>query len=157
MYLIFQEFERSHLVQKAFAKWEGTGRDRKLAKKDGNIIFENRDVEEFDLVRRGILFDISNQACLIYCRFLPEKWAKRLWKPIENWLEQQPNIEEKIAFWQQEVTLREAALEKAKSRLSALKNQHSGANKELAPELYQWLQTAAVIGGNKKAIGERSL
>lgn len=157
LYLILQEFDRSHLIQKSFAKWEGVGLNRKLAKENENIVFENREVEEIDLIRRGILFDVSNQACLIYCRFLPQKWAKRLWKPIETWLEQQPNIEEKIAFWKQEVTSREAALEKAKERLAALKNQHSGVNKELTPEISQWLRTAAVLGGNKKAIGERSL
>ena len=159
LYLVYQEFARSFLVRKSFVKWEKNGilGHRKMAEdENGNIVFEMREVEESNTVRRGILFDFSDRASLIYCRFLPQRWAKRLWKPIETWLEEQPNIEAKIEFWETEVTLRTDALRQAQQQLDALKRQIATDNEELDPGLNEWLKTAAVLGG-KKATGQRSL
>jgi len=159
LYLLYQQFNRSWIVEKSFVKWEGVGsRNRRMVEdENGNIVFEKRKVEEFNIVRRGILFDFSGQRVnLIYCRFLPEKWAKRLWKPIENWLEQQPFIEAKIEFWEKEVALRTDALRQAQQRLDALKQQIATDTEELEQQTKQWLQTAAVLG-TKKATGQRSL
>jgi hypothetical protein len=151
LYLVYQELIRSYATEKVFPKWEEKNGNRKIARdENSNIVFEKCTVKEIRTIRRGILFDFSAQASLVYCSFLPERWAKSLWKPIENWLEQQPNIEEKIEFWRQEVAIQEAALHKAKSRLAALQHQHSGANEALGPEISEWLQTAAVLGGKKK-------
>jgi len=159
LYLVYQEFTRSFLIKKSFVKWETTGllRQRRMVEdENGNIIFEIREVEECDTVRRGILVDISDRASLLYCRFLPQKWAKRLWKPIEAWLEQQPNIEAKIEFWEKEVALRTDALNQAQQRLEALKRQVATENEVLDPQTKEWLQTTAVLG-TKKATFARSL
>lgn len=157
LYLIYQQLDRSFVVEKTFAKWEGGSWQRKIVEDEsGNIVFEKRKVEETKIVRRGILFDFSDRASLIYCRFLPEKWAKRLWKPIETWLEQQPHIETKIKFWEAEIALRTNSLRQAQQRLEALKRHVAADSAELDPETAEWLKTAAVLG-NKKAIGERSL
>lgn len=159
LYFVYQQFTRSFLVRKSFVKWETTGilRQRKMVKdENGNIVFEMREVEQSDTVRRGILFDVSDRVNLIYCRFLPQKWAKRLWKPIESWLEQQPYIEAKIEFWEKEVELRSGTLRQAQQRLDALKRQIATETEELEPQTKEWLQTAAVLG-SKKATGQRSL
>lgn len=157
LYFVYQEFVRSFILEKSCAKWEGVGSQRRLANDDsGNIIFEMRKVEETDTVRRGILFDFSDRVSLIYCRFLPQKWAKRLWRPIEAWLEQQPNIEVKIEFWEAEVTLRTYALNQAQQRLDALKRQVATDTEDLDSQTKEWLQTAAVLG-TKKATGRESL
>ena len=150
LYFVYQEFVRSFILEKSCAKWEGVGSQRRLANDDGgNIIFEMRKVEETDTVRRGILFDFSDRVSLIYCRFLPQKWAKRLWRPIEAWLEQQPNIEAKIEFWEAEVTLRTYALNQAQQRLDALKRQVATDTEDLDSQTKEWLQTAAVLGNKK--------
>lgn len=157
LYLIYQQFDRSFIVEKSCVKWEGIGRQKRLAEDaDGNIIFEMRKVEEVNTVRRGILFDFSDRINLVYCRFLPQNWAKRLWKPIEMWLEQQPFIEAKIEFWEAEVALRTDALTQAQQRLDALKGQIAADSEELDPQTKEWLQTAAVLG-TKKATGRESL
>jgi hypothetical protein len=156
LYLIYQEFARSFLVKKSFVKWETTGlpgllqQKRMVEDENGHIVFEMREVEESDTVRRGILFDFSDRVSLIYCRFLPQKWAKRLWKPIETWLEQQPNIETKIEFWEKEVALRTDSLRQAEQRLDALKRLIATDTEELNPQTKEWLQTAAVLGTKKK-------
>jgi len=150
LYLVYQQFVRSFVVEKTSAKWEGERWHRKIVSDEsGNTIFEMRQVEETKTVRRGILFDFSDRVTLVYCRFLPEKWAKRLWKPIENWLEQQPFIEAKIEFWEQEVALRADALRQAQQRLGALKQQIATDTDELDPQTKEWLQTAAVLGNKK--------
>lgn len=157
LYLIYQQFDRSFIVEKSCVKWYGIGRQKKMAEDaDGNIIFEMRKVEEVNTVRRGILFDFSDSASLVYCRFLPQNWAKRLWKPIETWLEQQPFIEAKIEFWEKEVELRTYALTQAQQRLEALKRQSVTKDEELDPQTSEWLKTAAVLG-TKKATGRESL
>lgn len=160
LYFIYQEFNRCYVTKKSFVKWETTGllRQRKMAEDvDGNVIFEMREVEETDTVRRGILFDFSDRVSLIYCRFLPQRWAKCLWKPIENWLEQQPNIEAKIEFWEKEVALRTDALRQAQQRLGVLKRASPGLDDNLDPQTKEWLQTAAVLGTKKKRPeGDRS-
>lgn len=159
LYLIYQEFTRIFLVEESFVKWEITGilRQKRMAEdENGNLIFEMREVEKSDTVRRGILFDFSDRANLIYCRFLPQRWAKQLWKPTEGWLEQQPNIAAKIEFWEAEVELRTNSLRQAQQRLDALKRQIAIDSEELDPQTKQWLQTAAVLG-NKKATGKGSL
>jgi hypothetical protein len=82
---------------------------------------------------------------------LPRKnWAKQLWWPIERWLEIQPNIQNKIEFWEAEVALRRGALQLAEQRLEALKRQ-AAADKEdeLNAQTKEWLQTAAVLGTKK--------
>jgi len=159
LYLVYQEFARSFLVTESFVKWENTGiwRQKKMVEdENGNIVFEMREVEKTDTVRRGILFDVSDGVSLIYCRFLPQKWARRLWKPIEAWLEQQPNIGAKIEFWEAEVALRTNSLRQAQQRLDALKRQFATNTEELDPQTKEWLQTAAVLGA-KKATGQKSL
>ncbi len=156
LYLIYQEFARSYVVEKSFVKWDGIGRQRRMVEDEsGNIVFEKRKVEETDTVRRGILFDVSDRVSLIYCRFLPQKWAKRLWKPIEAWLEQQPNIEAKIIFWEAEVALRTDSLRQAQQRLDALKRQVATDSEEIDPQLNEWLKTAAVLGTKKRPRKDR--
>jgi hypothetical protein len=52
---------------------------------------------------RAALFDFDGkQLQLEYVRWdLPRKnWAKQLWWPIEQWLEVQPHIQNKIEFWE---------------------------------------------------------
>ena len=150
LYLIYQQFDRSFIVEKGLVRWDGIGREKRMATDaDGNIIFEKRKVEEVNTVRRGILFDFSDRISLVYCRFLPQNWAKRLWKPIETWLEQQPFIEAKIEFWEKEVELRTYALNQAQHRLEALKRQIATDDEELDPQTKEWLQTAAVLGNKK--------
>jgi hypothetical protein len=158
LYLIYQEFTRSWVVEKSCVKWEGMASKKRMAEDgNGNIIFEKRKVEESCTVRRGVLFDFSDRVSLIYCRFLPQRWAKRLWKPIEAWLEQQPNIGAKIEFWKKEVELRAYALSQAQSRLEALKRHTvTQQSEEEDRQLNEWLKTAAILG-SKKATGERSL
>jgi len=155
LYLIYQEFTRSYVVEKSFVKWDGIGKQRRMVEDENGVVFEKRKVEEISTVRRGILFDVSDQVSLVYCQFLPEKWAKRLWKPIEAWLEQQPNIEAKIIYWQAEVKLRADSLLQAEQRLAALKQQIAGDIKELNPQTREWLQTAAVLGTKKRPEGDR--
>ena len=155
LYLVYQEFARSFVLEKSCVKWEGIGSQRRMANDDtGNVIFEMRKVEETNTVRRGILFDFSNEVSLIYCRFLPQKWAKRLWKPIEAWLEQQPHIETKIEFWEAEVELRTNSLRQAQQRLNALKRQANTDTEDLDPQTKQWLQTAAVLSTKKATVKE---
>ncbi len=158
LYLLYQQLNRSWIAEESFVIWErDSGGNRIMVEDDGgNIVFEKRKVEQSKIVTRGILFDFSDRISLIYCRFLPERWAKRLWKPIEVWLEQQPNIEAKITFWEAEVALRADALNQAQQRLDALKRHTAAGSEELDPQIAEWLKTAAVLG-NKKAIGERSL
>ena len=159
LYLIYQEFNRLYIKEESFVKWETCGvlRQKKMVEdENGNIVFEIREVEECDTVRRGILFDFSDRPSLIYCRFLPQKWAKHLWKPIEAWLEQQPNIKAKIEFWEKEVALRTNALTQAQQRLDALKRQIAADSEDLDPQIKKWLQTAAVLG-TKKATEKESL
>lgn len=150
LYLIYQQFDRSFIVEKSLVKWDGMGRQKRMVEDaDGNLIFERRKIEEVNTVRRGILFDFSDHISLVYCRFLPQNWAKRLWKPIETWLEQQPFIEAKIEFWEKEVELRTYALTQAQQRLDALKRQIATGNEDLDPQTKEWLQTAAVLGNKK--------
>ncbi len=153
LYLLYQQLNRSWIVEESVVKWEGIGSRsmRRIAEdENGNIVFEKRKVEKFNAVRRGILFDFSGQQVdLIYCRFLPEKWAKRLWKPIEAWLEQQPNIEVKIKYWETEVELRTNSLHQAQQRLDALKRRAAINSEDLDPQTKEWLQTAAVLGNKK--------
>jgi hypothetical protein len=157
LYLIYQQLNRSWIVEESFVKWyRDSSLKRKILKdEDGNIVSEKQELEKSKIIRRGILFDFSDQISLIYCRFLPEKWAKHLWKPIEAWIEQQPHIEAKIKFWETEVALRTDALRQSQQRLDALRRHitaDSGA--ELDPKTAEWLKTAAVLG-NKKAIVDR--
>lgn len=153
LYLLYQQFNRSWIVEESFLKWEGVGtRNRRMVKdENGNVVFEKRKVETFNTVRRGTLLDFSSQISLIYCRFLPEKWAKRLSKPIESWLEQQTFIETKIEFWEKEVALRADALRQAQERLEALKQLIASDAEALDPQTKEWLQTAAVLGNKKSS------
>ncbi|MEG5159546.1 hypothetical protein QUB37_03730 [Microcoleus sp. AT3-A2] len=150
LYLVYQQLVRPFVVEKTIAKWEGERWHRNIVTdENGNIVFEKKKVEETKTVRRGILFDFSDRITLVYCRFLPERWAKRLWKPIEDWLEQQPFIEAKIEFWEKEVALRTDSLRQAQQRLAALKQQIATGNEDLDPQTKEWLQTAAVLGNKK--------
>ncbi|MCC3473966.1 MULTISPECIES: hypothetical protein [unclassified Microcoleus] len=157
LYLIFQEIDRRFFLKKTFVKWDRS-KKRMCEDENGNIIFEARTVEEIETARRAILFDFSGTSAeLLHCTFLPQKWAKKLWEPITEWLESQPNLETKVKFWEAEVAERTDALRQAQQRLEALKRQIASDAKELDPETKKWLQTGAVLGGKKKAIGERLL
>lgn len=157
LYLLYQQLDRTWMVEGSFVKWERVEGNRRMVEDEtGNIVFEKRKVEKFKTVRRGALFDFSGQQItLIYCRFLPEKWAKRLWGPIESWLEQQPNIAAKIEYWETEVELCTNSLRQAQQRLEALKQQIATDTEELDTQTKEWLQTAAVLGGTKKAATQK--
>ncbi|TAG60281.1 MAG: hypothetical protein EAZ28_07835 [Oscillatoriales cyanobacterium] len=100
---------------------------------------------------RAILFDFDGENLEItnYIWLPTYQWAEKLWQPVEYWIDCQPRMEAKIDYWEAEVATRKVALEQAQERLKALKHQYSGANEELAPEISEWLQTAAVLGGKK--------
>jgi hypothetical protein len=150
LFLLYSAFEYK-AIEKEMRPKRSDG--RKFATDDtGNIIFEEVHNVIIHHHYRGILFDLDvNSLELVnYTRLPTYQWAKKLWKPVEQWLENQPYLEAKIKYWEAETAIREAALDEAKGRLAALKNQHQGANEELAPEISEWLQTAAVLGGKKK-------
>ena len=156
LFLIFTLFSGRRIVPKSIPKLD---KHYKPLKDDsGNAIFEVADCTECFEDRRGLLFDFDgNRTKLEHFTWLPRRnWARELWFPVENWLEQQPNIEAKIDFWEPEVKLRSDALRQAQQRLEALKRQILTDNEELDPGLNEWLKTAAVLG-TKKATGQRSL
>jgi len=128
-----------------------------LTDEEGKLIAKEEKRPEYFEERRALLFDFDgSRAKLEHFAWLPRnRWAKQLWFPVENWLEIQPNIENKIDFWQAEVKLRSDALHQAQQRLEALK-QIATDNEELDPQTKEWLQTAAVLG-TKKATFARSL
>ena len=148
LFLIFTLFAGQRILQELAPKWVN---GKKLLDEDKNIIFHEVDrlcpFEE----RRGLLFDFDGtRATLQYFTWLPpRRWAIELWKPIETWLELQPNIETKIEFWEAEVKLRSDALHQAQQRLEALKQRIATDDEELDPQTKEWLQTAAVLGNKK--------
>jgi hypothetical protein len=124
-----------------------------LRDEKGNFIRETREIMAYFEEVRAVLFDFDGkQPQLEYCAWnLPRKnWAKQLWWSIEQWLEVQPNIQNKIEFWEAEVALRRSILQLAEQRLEALKRQ-AAADKEdeLNAQTKEWLQTAAVLGTKK--------
>ena len=125
-----------------------------LRDEKGGFIRETKEIMAYFEEPRALFFDFDGkQPQLEYCAWdLPRKnWAKKLWWPIEQWLEVQPNIPNKIDFWEREVELRSNALRQAQQRLDALKRQIVDDTQELDPQTKDWLQTAAVLGSKKKA------
>ncbi len=150
LFLIFTLFSGQRTVQKLAYQRGSNGAI--LTDEEGRFITKEESCPEYFEERRGLLFDFDgNQANLQHFAWLPRnRWAKKLWFPVENWLEIQPNIQNKIKFWEAEVKLRTKALEQAQQRLEALKQQVSNDNEELDPQTKEWLQTGAVLGTKKK-------
>ena len=142
LFLIFTLFNGRRIVPKSIPKFDNDS---------GNIVFEISDCTEYFEERRALLFDFDGEhAKLEYFTWLPRRnWAKNLWFPVENWLEVQPNIENKIKFWEGEVLLRIDSLRQAQQRLEALKRQIATDAEEVDPQTKEWLQTAAVLGNKK--------
>ena len=156
LFLIFTVFSGVRIIQKSMPK-RGEGL-AVLRDNSRNIIFEVADCTEYFEERRALLFDFDGErAKLEHFTWLPRRnWAKELWFPVENWLEIQPSLENKIKFWEAEVALRADSLRQGQQRLDALKRQIVTDYEELDPGLNEWLKTAAVLG-TKKATGQRSL
>jgi hypothetical protein len=127
-----------------------------LTDEEGNLIRKEKIFPEYFEERRALLFDFDgSQAKLEHFAWLPRnRWAKKLWSPVEDWLEIQPNIQNKIEFWEREVNLRTNALAQAQQRLDALKQQIATDTEELDPQTKTWLQTGAVLGTKKAATAE---
>lgn len=157
LFLIFTVITGSRIAKENQPKREAGTRNL-LADEDGNIVFHEVDILEPFVERRGLLFDFDGQdLTLLFFTWLPSRqWARELWKPVEVWLEKQPNIEAKIKFWEKEVELHTEALRHAQQRLSALKRQIATDTEELDSQTREWLQTAAVLG-TKKATEQKSL
>jgi hypothetical protein len=149
LFLIFTVIAGSRIVKESQPKRE-RGTRNLLADEEGNIVFHEVNTLEPFVERRGLLFDFDGQdLTLLFFTWLPSRqWARELWKPVEVWLEKQPNIEAKIKFWEKEVELHREALRQAEQRLSALKRQIA-TDDELDPGLNEWLKTAAVLGTKK--------
>lgn len=157
LFLIFTIFSGRRIVPKFIPKLDTNYKP--LVDDSGLIAFEIQDCTEYFEKRRALLFDFDgSRAGLTHFTWLPRRnWARDLWKPVEAWLENQPGIDTKIKFWEAEVALRINSLSQAEQRLEALKRQSVAVHEELDPQTAEWLKTGAVLGGNKKAIGERSL
>lgn|GEM_PF-6642655 len=158
LFLIFTVIAGSRIVKESQPKRE-TGTKNLLADEEGNIVFHEVDTLETFVERRGLLFDFDGQdLTLLFFTWLPSRqWARELWKPVEVWLEKQPNLRTKIEFWETEVVLRTDALNQAQQRLDALKRQVATEIKVLDPQTKEWLQTAAVLGTKKATTAEATI
>jgi hypothetical protein len=157
LFLIFTLFGGQRIVLKQMFQRDSEGKF--LINEEGNVVTKKEKRPEYFEERRALLFDFDgNQAKLEHFTWLPRnRWAKKLWPLVENWLEIQPNIETKIDFWEAEVVLRTDSLRQAQQRLDALKRQITTDTAELDPQTKEWLQTAAILGTKKKRPeGDRS-
>jgi hypothetical protein len=156
LFLLFSQFQCWKLQKTQIP--ERDSKKRLITDDNGNIKFVEIDKEAVFWEFRGVLLDIDQDIELIYYTWLPARnWARELWPAVEEWLNNRPRLEVKIKYWEAEVLIREVALQEAKERLAALRNQYSGGNGELSPEASDWLQTAAVLGTKKKRPeGDRS-
>ncbi|MEG3899779.1 MULTISPECIES: hypothetical protein [unclassified Microcoleus] len=162
LFLLFTIFAGNRITKVSEPKWEY--KDSMLVRKvypkdnEGNIVFHDVDRLTTFEERRALLFDYDGErATLQHFTWLPSRsWARDLWKPVETWLENQPNIATKIEFWEAEVAVRTDSLRQAQQRLDALKRQSATNGEELDPYTAEWLKTAAVLG-TKKATGRESL
>jgi hypothetical protein len=158
LFLLFTLFSGRRAEVKGFFKRNEETLEP-LKDENGLFIRETKEIMTYFEEARAILFDFDGKhSQLEYCAWdLPRKnWAKQLWWSIEQWLEIQPNIPNKIDFWEREVELRSNALRQAQQRLDALKRQIATDNEKLDPQTKEWLQTAAVLG-TKKATEKESL
>jgi hypothetical protein len=151
LFLIFTIFSGQRMIPKQMYQRGSHGKF--LTDEEGQLIVREEIRPEYFEERRALLFDFDgSRVKLEHFTWLPRKrWAKELWFPVENWLEIQPNIEAKIHFWQEEVRLRSEALRQAQQRLEALRQIVADSTEELDPQTKEWLKTAAVLGGTKKA------
>ena len=151
LFLVFTLFSGRRTEVKTFFKRNEETLEP-LKDENGHFIRETKEIMSYFEEARAALFDFDGkQLQLEYCAWdLPRKnWAKQLWWPIEQWLEVQPNIPNKIDFWEREVKLRSNALRQAQQRLDALKRQIAADAEDLSPQTKEWLQTAAVLGKKK--------
>ena len=163
LFLVFTLFSGRRAEVKSFFKRNEESLEP-LKDENGHFIRETKEIMVYFEEARALLFDFdSKQPQLEYCAWdLPRKnWAKQLWWPIEQWLEIQPNVPNKIEFWEREVELRSNALRQAQQRLDALKRQIAAdtqeLDQELDPQTKKWLQTAAVLSTKKAATAEATL
>lgn len=149
LFLIFTIFSGRRIVPKSVPKVDVY--HKPIVDENGLFTFEIQDCIEYFEDRRAFLFDFDGSAVnLIHFTWLPRRnWARDLWKPVEAWLENQPNLETKIKFWETEVELRTNSLREAQQRLGALKQQIATDADALDPQTKEWLQTAVVLGNKK--------
>jgi hypothetical protein len=157
LYLLFTLFSGHRTITKQIFQRDPDGKF--LTDEKGELIAKQETCPEYFEERRTLLFDFDgSRVQLEHFTWLPKnRWAKQLWFPVENWLEIQPNIPNKIDFWKQEVELRHDALQVAQQRLNALKQQIAADTQELDPQTKEWLQTVAVLGTKKAATAEATL
>jgi hypothetical protein len=157
LFLLFNQFQ-CRKIEKIQTPERDSSR-RLITDDNGNIKFVEVGREIVFWEFRGILLDIDQDNIeLIHYAWMPARnWARELWSAVEEWLNNRPRIEIKIKYWEAEVLIRRAVLEEAQHRLAALRNQYSGGNGDLSPEMSDWLQTAAVLSTKRKATEQGSL